>query len=537
MKKSRAYFSLTLTVVVGMRHRIVLLGLILPLIVVAAEKQAPWFGLNLPPPVDLTAPLAESVRQSESAKFADGETKFPAFAGNRILQDVTTIVGFSQQSRQHKEIGSGQLWGRISGFPSSSKTINWAADQFRQAGIDRVDIQTFTQSPDSQLWLPLSWQVTLHGNPAFGHGSRDVILESAMPLAPSSSTEPVNNAQLVYVGTGSTAETQHLNLLGKVVVQRVTPQAHMVFERGTVAPQAQQFFARGALAVLNIVDLPGNMLARDFSNCGGLCFNLGGRDGRFLRQVLEQAAAKDLLDKVAISLQLEGKRFSGLNAHNAIAVVPGKKGVRTAEETLVINAHADAWFDGAGDNGDGLAVMVALARHFAKRPLNRALVFVASAGHHTAGLNGPRNVVAQNADLMKKVQVIINIEHVAQRNIVPARLLYPDGYRQYTADSREAPIVAGISNSAPYLENLIAAGVQRFGVNFVGAPSDMASGEGGGYRQLDRAIITTMQAPPFYHTSGESIDMISAPGLERMAHFMADLIEQLAVADTKLINP
>ena len=89
----------------------------------------------------------------------------------------------------------------------------------------------------------------------------------------------------------------------------------------------------------------------------------------------------------------------------------------------MLNAHVDGWFDGAGDNADGLAVLMALARHFAK-PANRperTLVFVASAGHHTPGINGPRSFVAANPELAKAAVMLVNIEHVAQRNFSPAR--------------------------------------------------------------------------------------------------------------------
>jgi Zn-dependent M28 family amino/carboxypeptidase len=56
---------------------------------------------------------------------------------------------------------------------------------------------------------------------------------------------------------------------------------------------------------------------------------------------------------------------------------------------VIVNAHADGWFDAAGDNGDGLAVLIALARHFAKAPQpERTLLFVASGGHHGGGMNG-----------------------------------------------------------------------------------------------------------------------------------------------------
>ena len=85
-------------------------------------------------------------------------------------------------------------------------------------------------------------------------------------------------------------------------------------------------------------------------------------------------------------------------------------------ENIIVNAHADGWFDAAGDNGDGLAVVIALAKHFAK-PANmpeRTLVFVASGGHHSTGLNGPANLVRMNPALTGKTVLVVNLEHISQ---------------------------------------------------------------------------------------------------------------------------
>jgi len=79
--------------------------------------------------------------------------------------------------------------------------------------------------------------------------------------------------------------------------------------------------------------------------------------------------------------------------------------------------------------------------------------------------------------------VTLTIEHVAQRNFSPARSQFEDGYREYVA------------------------------------------------------IVTTMQAPPLYHTSGEVLEAISEPGLERMARFLAFFIKELDKAPRELIAP
>ncbi len=501
----------------------------------APPGEAPWFGLPLPPGFEPhVSPAIIGDRGPAPATVPQGEETYAEFEGTAIKEDLRTIMGFSKASRESREVGEGQLWGRITGFPSSTNAIHWAVEQLRNAGIANAEVQPFDQDRDASFWLPLSWEVRLLGDPVFGSGSKDVVLETAMPLSPSEIPDGLT-APLVYVGTASPAELIHIDVSGKIAVQHVTPQAHMVFERSPTVPRARDLFERGAVAVINVVDQPGNERARDFSNCGGPCFNLGGRDGTFLEAVMNGAAEAGTLDELRMQVSLETGRRSGLTAENGVAIIPGSR----SDESIIINAHVDAWFDGAGDNGDGLAVQVALAKHFAK-PENqpqRTLVFMASAGHHSPGLNGPRNFVAMNPEISENAVLVLNVEHVAQRNFSPARSLFDDGYREFIADSGEAPIVAGVSNRAPFLESLFREGVERYGTNFVSAGSSMASGEGGGYRSLGVALITTMQAPPLYHTSGEVLETISTPGLERIARFLAFFIKEVDRAPRNQINP
>ena len=517
-----------------------LLGVVIFLFVVSAsgqpeETQEPWFGIQLPPPVLAhTNPVAMGGRGPAPAVVPEGEEDYFELEGRRLAYDLERIVDFSRQSLLNREFGSDQIWGRVSGFYSGETTVRWAAERLKDAGIDDVRFQRFDQDPDASLWIPSRWEVRLLGHTQFGAGSDDVILQSSMPLAPSEIAGGELSAPIVYVGKGSAAELLHIDVRGKIAIQHITPQAHLVFERGSAVPQARDLMARGAAAVINLVDQPGNQRVRDFSNCGGPCFNLGGQDSWFLSQVMNAAAIAGKADQLTMRLSLQSATHNNLNALNAVGVIPG----RASDETIVLNAHADAWFDGAGDNGDGLAVLLAMARHFAKpeNQLLRTLVLVVSAGHHTSGLNGPRNAVLMNPDVFQNALLIFNLEHVAQRNISPARFLFDDGYRQYTADASEAPIVVGITNQSPFLRGLFDEGVQRYGTNFVATDSTMASGEGGGYRRVGVPIVTTMQAPPLYHTSGEVTEVISVPGMERMARFVAHFVKQVDRVESNSLN-
>jgi hypothetical protein len=46
-----------------------------------------------------------------------------------------------------------------------------------------------------------------------------------------------------------------------------------------------------------------------------------------------------------------------------------------------------------------------------------------------------------------------------------------------------------------------------------------------------------MQAPPLYHTTGEVLEVISTPGLERMARFLASFVSSVDRAPATRINP
>jgi len=249
-----------------------------------------WFGLPLPPPMGATPAVIVGPRGPRPVAVPPGDPTGPELAAVTIRADLDTIVGFSKESRTTKEIGSGQQWGRIAGFPSSAKTVAWTVEQFRRAGMADVKTQPFSQDPKSSFWLPLSWELRLLADPAFGPGSADVVLDSAMPLSPSNLASGPLTAPLVFVGSASPALLQHIDVRGKIAVQLVVPQAHMVFERDPVVPRAQELFKRGAVGVINVMRQPSNERAKDFSNCGWPCFNVGGRDGFFLERVIDRAA-------------------------------------------------------------------------------------------------------------------------------------------------------------------------------------------------------------------------------------------------------
>ena len=115
-----------------------------------------WFGVPLPPGLQPHVPPAIiGDRGPRPALVPLGEERHHELEGATIRDDLETIVDFSRESRARREVGDGQLWGRITGLPSGAATVAWAAEQFRAAGISDVSIQAFDQEDDASFWLPL----------------------------------------------------------------------------------------------------------------------------------------------------------------------------------------------------------------------------------------------------------------------------------------------------------------------------------------------------------------------------------------------
>ncbi|MDP3738967.1 MAG: M28 family peptidase [Hyphomonadaceae bacterium] len=476
-----------------------------------------WFGLI--PSVTLADP---AVTPPAGAKIAAplvpaGEAEGRgALTGPRIQTSVEQVIGFAQNMRKE----GNQMWGRISGFQSEIETAEWLKSEFQAVGLAGVQQQTYKATGD--FWWPKTWEVRALANTAYGDQTIDVRLASAVPVSRSLIPTPIE-AAVTYVGDAGEVSTDGVS--GKIALQHTRPSTGAYSERTKVRESSQKLIAAGAVAVITWVEQAGNMHVFDFGQCGGPCFNIGGADGVFLSDAIKAAKEKNAPD-VRLRLTLDAETKTGLQADNVIGLIPG-----TSSEIIIVNAHLDSWFDGAGDNADGVGVLVGLARYFsvsAHKPA-RTLLFVGSGGHHSSGMNGPASVVNMNPDLMKRVKLVINLEHLAQFRIeaVPGWIVNTD----------EEPKNFGISNSSPFLISTVKAAAERYGFAIRPEIVNAVPGDLGGYAPLNVARMQGIHSGPLYHTSGDTLASISTEGLERAARFYAYVIEAAGKASAAEINP
>ncbi len=488
------------------------------------EKAKPWYGLDVPKGGnDFTKPTIP-VHDDNWPTVPPYVRQSGPLTGDAIYKHVETIVGFSLA---RKEAGD-PLWGRISGLPGLMATVEWSHRKMLDFGL-RSQIQTFPV-PAPQ-WLPKTWEVKVVGGEGHGPGSRDIILESAFPQPSSPSIEHEITAPLVVVGTGTPADIANVDLRGKIAVLQVRPYPTIHFSNEVGA--AQRAIAAGAVAAVNVVLSPGNAQYIDarIGCTTGPCFAVGWEDGQFIQQAVGAAADKG---GVRATLKLQTEMRTGLTTANGVAILEGE-----TDENIIILAHADGWFSGATDNADGLAMMVALAEHYAKRGIKprRSLVFVTTAGHHSPG-NGPKDFIEKNPDLMAKNVLVLNLEHIAQFDMMNLVVPNPSGggrrlvWTPTTAETAKKP---GVSNMSPYVINALGR-APAYGVIMNQIVGPGVPGDAGAFVQFGKPVVNLIASTVFYHSTADALGTISKNGLERAAGFFVEFIDTIDKASLADLN-
>lgn len=488
-----------------------------------------WFGTPLPPPA--------SDPRKPVLKYDDVFAPLPAHFAHRpgksdetldaasLKKDQQAIVRFSLES-----LASGDMvWGRRAATPAFMHTLDWVASTMKTAGLKDAHVEPFAVT--GSMWTPTSWKVELVGDAAFGAGSADVALTSAFPQQ-GGATVPGGSvtAPVIFVGHGSDADLAGRDVKGKIAVVHVRPEPSLFgsAEQGVAAKLAKL----GAVGVINAIEGPGNAFYFDqrFA-CGAQpCFIVGGQDAWFLQQVIGKAAVAGVADRLKLRLSLASAEKTSLTSGNVVATIPGR-----SPRHIIVNAHADGYFQGGDDNASGLAVLVGLAKYFAKQPQpQHTLMFVASGGHHGPG-NGPTSLVAMHPEL-KDTELILNLEHVAYLDAVRGKTRATNNIGMtWESSVTESAKAVGVTNMSPFLIDLWSKASKCFGVATYQSVGVTVSGDLGGYRPLNVPMTQMIQSGTFYHASGDVLEQVPAEGLERAARFHAWFIEQVDRADEKLV--
>ena len=290
--------------------------------------------------------------------------------------------------------------GRISGSTSYQQASEWAAQQFREAGIKDVKLEPFT--------LPNGWErVSAHAR---------LITPLDRPLhvhsygwAPSTPKEGVEG-DVVYI--------RHILSQEGIKSQAGKIKDHIVLINGDSFYQDERFLDSkyiasknllkelGARAILVRGTAENNVTSSWDDSWGGKLeplpmAEIGMEDGKLIERLLVRGP-------VTIELQIENKITGPSQVNNVIAEIRGRE---KPDEWILIGAHLDSWDQGTGaqDGGSGCAIVLEAARVLAQSNVSprRSIRFVLWGGEEQ-GLMGSNAYIQLHASEMNKCIVALN---------------------------------------------------------------------------------------------------------------------------------
>ena len=423
----------------------------------------------------------------------------------------TYVEDLAATSRRYRDNGHPQFWGRIIGTQADADNAQWLLTRFKSIGLADVREQPFDLPPQ---WMPQSWSVSATA------GGATTTLSSAQPTYRGVGT-PAGGLDLeaVDVGFATDADLASQDLKGKAVFFYSTDyqSRHSTISNGAV----KRIGDKGAAAIFITLLIPGN-LRFQFYPVGSQVptFALGMEDGMRMRDAI--AGARHSGTPAHVKLSLDIQMTPNLKTASVWGTLPG-----TTDETVFVVAHRDGWFEGANDNGTGVATMVGLAEYFAKIPQaqrKRTIVFLGTTGHHD-GTAESGAWLLEHKEVFAKTALIINCEHTA------ASLLIASNGSVVRKAAVESPLAWYIGGSAA-LEKIVTDAYDTFGVSLMEQRSASAAGEIGRIQNLAPSM-QLIDTGLYWHSDHETPEIIPASGLAAVTRAYARIITDIDTVPLK----
>ncbi len=440
--------------------------------------------------------------------LSGGDRVYGDIDGRHIKELMNEVVAFSHRSRDD----GNKYWGRIAGSRYEAMTADWLRERFRALGLEDIHRVPFDLGPQ---WTPRDWTLTASG------AGQTLTFPSAYPAPPSTvwgsgrytrrtvvtpyAMSNSRDVEAVWVGLGTAADFAGRDVSGKAVVFQAMLAPGQMGNSSRWERVAQRAEADGAALAIGIWGYAENMgVIQDLPTTEMPGFWVGFEDGQRLRRLIEEGP-------VRINASVDVDMVEGQTSVSQYAMLPG-----TTDETIIITAHQDGWFEAALDNASGLAVMVALAEHFSRVPQEqrrRNMIFVGTAGHHIGSPNSPYML---EQGMLERTALLLNAEHIA-----PVQFLgYGTELRRTVGISPRRWWVHGSDD----LLDIVLDSYRTFGVSIVGEMHPSASGEIGAIDD-EAPSIQLIRSPEHKHTDMDVSVLIPSVGLEAVARAYAKIID------------
>ena len=434
---------------------------------------------------------------------------------------------------------------RRPGTAEDHKAEEWVINQFKEFGLEQI-----TRDPISiNVWQAEKWSLRVNDKemPSF------FVVNSG--FTPSTGII----APLIYVGKGRAKDFKNLDVKGKIVVAdvpfpyipmgilfnflkllravyhisnpdyslRLLTANYINFVRqnfmgGTTLETAADndvywnAVKGGAKAVCLILkDQPSNSNSH-YGPYDGIMKPIPGLwiakyDGINLRRLAKKNTQATLI--------LEGMIKDG-EMSNIWGILPG-----LTDEIVMVTSHHDAPFKGAIEDGSGVAQVLAQASIWSKVPKEkrrRTMVFVIDAGHFYGSL-GAIKYPKDHKEIMKKVKILITLEHLGAREVIEKN-------KEYVETNQLAYTCMFTSTNPLTIATVTTALIKKPARTTISIPldllADVPTSDAAGYALgSDASIISWIGCPYYLLDEYDTLDKVAKSELKPICETVTEMIK------------
>ena len=431
---------------------------------------------------------------------------------------------------------------RRPGTLEGHRAEHWVCDRLREFGIENVTMDPIPVT----VWTAERWSLTVAGGalPSF------FVVNTGF-TGPEGVTAP-----LVFVGTGAAKDFDQVDVSGKIVVADVSfpllptgvlmkalraryflsdpdgwvglgsrqylnfaRQNFMGGDTAETAPEGDVYWQacrRGAKGICLILrDQPSNSNTH-YGPYDGIMKPLPGlwigkHDGVKLRELAKRGAGTTLV--------LEGRTAPGIT-HNVWGVLPGQ-----SEDVILVTSHHDSPFQGAVEDGSGVAMVLAQAWAWSRVPRPqrpKTLVFVVDAGHFYGSI-GAHAFASAHPDILARARILITLEHLAAKEVEARGDEYePTGRLAFTV-MFTSPAPATVGSAIKALETSPAKATASIPSDFFG-PGPISDALGY-VLAAGMPVISWIGCPCYLLDQGDTLDKIERSALKPICETVTQIVK------------
>jgi len=208
------------------------------------------------------------------------------------------------------------------------------------------------------------------------------------------------------------------------------------------------------------------------------------------------------------------------STNNIVGEIEGQ-----TDEIVILHSHHDSPFKSPVEDASGCAVVLALAKHLAKKKdLKRKIIILFTAGHFYGSLGTRTFIKSHLKDIVPKTVLEITIEHIAKETVETSdgKLVFsgqPEGTGMFV------PLNQGMVNTV--LESVKSNAVDRvFLLPPEGPLGDYPPTDGGDWYLAGVPLINIISNPVTLLNEEEELDGVMQDRLPKMAGAVADIIRK-----------